>query len=288
MKEEFTPRAHEQSSAWAKIFVRPLTEFRAAWYALRYELSPERSGEQVLTLMPMNIGQGVLIFIVLLFSLSVHESAHAWAANKLGDSTARRLGRLTLNPIAHIDPFMTILLPILTIATLGFPFGGAKPVPINPLRFRHPTRDYRLVSAAGVTIRPWETTRQVDLVVDALFGGGFRGELPDLAPWDVQAVPVVAVDVPSGLSATSGAAERVFAPALATVTFHGPKVGHLVGRGPELCGEVVVADIGLPEVEPEFWLCGDEDAPVPNRRRDRKSTRLNSSHTDISRMPSSA
>lgn len=122
--------------------------------------------------------------------------------------------------------------------------------------------------AAGVRIRPWDGARQVDLVVDALFGGGFRGELPDLESWQGLAAPVLAVDVPSGLSATSGAADRVFASALATVTFHGPKVGHLIGRGPELCGEIVVADIGLPEIEPEFWLCGEQDAPIPQRSRD--------------------
>ena len=64
-------------------------------------------------------------------SLSVHEWAHAWSAHKLGDDTASLQGRLTLNPLAHIDPIGTFLLPL-----LGIPFGWAKPVPINPLRFR--------------------------------------------------------------------------------------------------------------------------------------------------------
>ncbi len=72
-----------------------------------------------------------LTFLVpLLLSLSVHEWAHAWTAWKLGDDTAERLGRLTLNPIAHMDPIGTLLLPL-----LGVPFGWAKPVPINPTRF---------------------------------------------------------------------------------------------------------------------------------------------------------
>lgn len=73
----------------------------------------------------------ILWFIPVLLSLTVHEWAHAWAAWKLGDDTARHLGRLTLNPLAHMDPVGTFLLPL-----MGVPFGWAKPVPVNPLRFR--------------------------------------------------------------------------------------------------------------------------------------------------------
>jgi Zn-dependent protease len=73
----------------------------------------------------------MLLLIPLWLSLSVHEWAHAWAAKQLGDDTAERLGRLTLNPLAHIDPFGTLLLPL-----LGIPFGWAKPVPVQPHRFR--------------------------------------------------------------------------------------------------------------------------------------------------------
>ena len=69
-------------------------------------------------------------FIPVLLSLTVHEWAHAWTAWKLGDDTAKHLGRLTLNPIAHMDPVGTFLLPL-----MGVPFGWAKPVPVNPLRF---------------------------------------------------------------------------------------------------------------------------------------------------------
>jgi Zn-dependent protease len=72
-----------------------------------------------------------IAFIPVLLSLTVHEWAHAWTAWKLGDDTARLLGRVSLNPIDHIDPIGTLLLPL-----LGVPFGWAKPVPINPLRFR--------------------------------------------------------------------------------------------------------------------------------------------------------
>jgi Zn-dependent protease len=99
----------------------------------------------------------VFEFILLLFSLSVHESAHAWMASRLGDQTARMLGRVSLNPIDHIDPIGTLLLPALMIfgPLLGigyfgrFLFGWAKPVPIISRNFRNFKRDDMLVSLAG-------------------------------------------------------------------------------------------------------------------------------------------
>jgi Zn-dependent protease len=90
---------------------------------------------------------GVKILIPLVLSLSVHEFAHAWVAWRLGDDTAQRSGRLTLNPLSHIDPIGTVLLPL-----LGIPFGWAKPVPINPARFRRSVRmstGTMLTAAAG-------------------------------------------------------------------------------------------------------------------------------------------
>ncbi|PYX22598.1 MAG: site-2 protease family protein, partial [Acidobacteria bacterium] len=75
--------------------------------------------------------------IVFLFAISVHESAHAWMANRCGDPTARMLGRITLNPIKHIDPFGTILLPLIAMFT-GIPvLGWAKPTPVDPRNFRN-------------------------------------------------------------------------------------------------------------------------------------------------------
>ena len=89
-------------------------------------------------------------FIVLIVSLSVHEAAHAWAADRLGDPTARLLGRLTVNPIPHIDPIGTVLFPLIGMMSPGVPLlGWAKPVPVNMLNLRHPRRDFALVAAAG-------------------------------------------------------------------------------------------------------------------------------------------
>lgn len=76
--------------------------------------------------------RAVLLFVPLILSLAVHEFAHAWSAYKLGDDTAARAGRLTLNPFAHADLVGTIIFPL-----LGVPFGWAKPVPVDPTRFRH-------------------------------------------------------------------------------------------------------------------------------------------------------
>jgi len=84
-----------------------------------------------------------------LFAIVVHEVAHGWVARQLGDNTAWMLGRLTLNPIKHIDPIGTILVPIITILTMGFAFGWAKPVPIDWRKLHNPRRDMVLVAAAG-------------------------------------------------------------------------------------------------------------------------------------------
>lgn len=94
----------------------------------------------------------LLIAPVLLFSMVAHEYAHGYAALKQGDSTAYSLGRLTWNPIPHIDPFMSILLPLILYITTGgrFVFGGAKPVPVIARNFRNYKRGDIIVSLAGV------------------------------------------------------------------------------------------------------------------------------------------
>ena len=89
------------------------------------------------------------LFAILVMSLSFHEAAHAWTADRLGDPTARALGRLTLNPLAHIDWIGTVLFPILAIYS-GLPLiGWAKPVPVNVHQLRAPRRDFAVVAAAG-------------------------------------------------------------------------------------------------------------------------------------------
>ncbi len=93
----------------------------------------------------------LLIVPVLLFSIVVHEVAHAWVALREGDDTAYMLGRITFNPIPHIDPVGSILVPLaLHFLNAGFIFGWAKPVPINPRKFRRYKRGDILVSLAGV------------------------------------------------------------------------------------------------------------------------------------------
>ena len=88
-------------------------------------------------------------FIVLLFSLTVHECAHAWTADRLGDPTARLLGRVSLNPIVHADLIGTVLFPLVAMVANAPLIGWAKPVPVNIRRLRHQRRDYVLVAAAG-------------------------------------------------------------------------------------------------------------------------------------------
>lgn len=96
----------------------------------------------------------LLTLPVLLFALVAHEWAHAYAALKQGDSTAYDLGRLTFNPIKHIDPFMTIILPVVMLVGShgGIALGGAKPCPVNPSNFRNYKRGDIIVSLAGVTM----------------------------------------------------------------------------------------------------------------------------------------
>jgi Zn-dependent protease len=97
----------------------------------------------------INFAQVFIAFIVLLFSLTVHEMAHAWTADRLGDPTARLLGRVSFNPLVHADPIGTVLFPLLALVS-GLPLlGWAKPVPVNVRQLRRQRRDYVLVAAAG-------------------------------------------------------------------------------------------------------------------------------------------
>jgi Zn-dependent protease len=99
----------------------------------------------------MDLRDGILFFIILVSSLCIHEWAHAWTAWKLGDDTAHDQGRVTLNPLPHIDLLGTIIFPLLCIFLLEgrFLFGWAKPVPVNIARFKHPRTDDAITTFAG-------------------------------------------------------------------------------------------------------------------------------------------
>lgn len=97
-----------------------------------------------------SLGQKIILWVVpLIFAITVHETAHGWVASKCGDPTAKLLGRLTLNPLKHIDPIGTIVVPAILFFLGGFIFGWAKPVPITWRNLKNPRRDMALVAAAG-------------------------------------------------------------------------------------------------------------------------------------------
>jgi Zn-dependent protease len=100
-------------------------------------------------LLDFNLAQIFIQFAVLLFSLTIHEMAHAWTADRLGDPTARLLGRVSFNPIVHSDLVGTVLFPLIALFGNVPLLGWAKPVPVNIHQLRHPRRDYMLVAAAG-------------------------------------------------------------------------------------------------------------------------------------------
>jgi Zn-dependent protease len=126
--------------------------------------------------------------ILLILSLSVHEWAHAWSAWKLGDDTASRVGRMTLNPLAHIDPLGTLILPL-----LGIPFGWAKPVPVDPTRFRR-----SISMGAGMAITASATLAMgpalavltaIGIGLSSRFGVGADGLVPEML-WGLLAMNV--------------------------------------------------------------------------------------------------
>ena len=125
----------------------------------------------------------------LVFAIVFHEVAHGWVANKLGDPTARNMGRLTLNPLRHIDPFGTVIMPLLLLLLTDgrFIFGYAKPVPINPYNFKDPKKGMALSSLAGPgvnMIMAMSFAFVLRFVMPAL-----EGPIPKPA-WDWFAVPV--------------------------------------------------------------------------------------------------
>ncbi len=127
---------------------------------------PESTSSTGFSGTPVDLAQQLALFLpVLLFSVVAHEYAHGYAALRQGDPTAWQLGRLTLNPIKHIDPFMTIILPVM-LAIIGGPiFGGAKPVPVNPRNYRNYKRGDIIVSLAGVATNVLLAVACVPLII---------------------------------------------------------------------------------------------------------------------------
>lgn len=118
---------------------------------------------------------------VLVASLSVHEAAHAWAADRLGDPTSRLLGRLSLNPAVHVDPIGTLLFPLVAITT-GLPLiGWAKPVPVDARHLKSPRRDFAIIAAAGPASN----------LALAFAAAGVMALLPDVPPGDIAARAVM-------------------------------------------------------------------------------------------------
>ncbi len=136
--------------------------------------------------MPFDFRTALQIFVPLVLSLSVHEWAHAWSAYKLGDDTAARMGRLTLNPLAHIDPIGTVILPL-----LGIPFGWAKPVPVNPARFRP---EVRMGTGMAITASAGPISNIVLAVLCTVLLGLVRRLAPEAA-WNPAAEHLLALTI---------------------------------------------------------------------------------------------
>jgi len=132
------------------------------------------------------IPQLLIYMVVLLFAISAHEAAHAWMSNRFGDDTARLLGRITLNPTAHIDPIGTLLIPIVgfVLGNVGGPAGNipligwGKPTPVNPLRWRNKDLANVMVSAAGILANLIIATCAFFILKVMLMTGGFSA-LPE-------------------------------------------------------------------------------------------------------------
>jgi Zn-dependent protease len=141
-------------------------------------------------LQDINFVQVLIAFLVLVFSLTVHESAHAWTASRLGDPTGRRLGRVSLNPVVHVDPIGTLLFPLVAMLTRLPIIGWARPVPVDTRYLRDPRRDFLLIAAAG-------PLSNLGLAVAA-------AAMLRLVPAGPQAIGQVAVAAPLALVASLG------------------------------------------------------------------------------------
>ena len=129
-------------------------------------------------------------------------------------------------------------------------------------------RAFDAAASAGVRFAPMSAVEPADLIIDALFGTGFHGSLPpEAAAWTSTGSPVLSVDVPSGLIGDTGLAEGPVFRAVRTVTFHARKPCHVLGIGPDVCGDVVVLDIGLEGGHPVMGIVDDSDIRIAQRTR---------------------
>lgn len=127
-------------------------------------------------MLDLSVLQKIAVYVIpLIFAISLHEVAHAYVAYRHGDDTAKLMGRLSINPINHIDPLGTIFFPLIGIIFGGFIFGWAKPVPINFARLHHPKRDLFWVALAGPTANLgmaliWALVLRMSLLIGSYFG----------------------------------------------------------------------------------------------------------------------
>ena len=142
----------------------------------------------------LNVPALVIAFLVLIFSLSVHEAAHAWSASQLGDDTAKRLGRVTLNPVVHTDPIGTLLLPLIAMLSNAPLIGWAKPTPVNTRNLRNPRRDHILVTAAGPTSNLLIAVAAA-LALRAMPGSGGAADVDVLTPLNMIATETLLLNV---------------------------------------------------------------------------------------------
>lgn len=146
---------------------------------------------------PPPILEILALAIPALFAITLHEVAHGWMARNLGDATAERAGRLTLNPLKHVDPIGTVALPLVLFYTVGWVFGWAKPVPVSFANLRNPRRDMILVAAAGpgsniLMATFWALLAGLELSVLQL-GGNAGGWILRVCEWGIKINVILAV-----------------------------------------------------------------------------------------------
>jgi len=198
--------------------------------------------------MPMDeltlVGKIAVWALPVIFAITVHEVAHGWVANKLGDPTAKSLGRLTLNPVSHVDPVGTLLVPGILLALGGFMFGWAKPVPVNWRNLKHPKQDMVYVALAGplanlVMALLWAGAIKVGFILMAngeaetigqpLIYMGFAGVMINVVLMTLNLLPILPLDggrvlaglLPNALSLQYAKLERFGFPILVIIIMMG-------------------------------------------------------------------